>query len=296
MTRATDRYRSDAVADALNRISSQGLWLLLSLDHYGWRVEYDAIRVLLAARVEGEETYAEHAPLLAMGQLFALVDKLWRLIYAMRAHRAGREFLNDEDGYLRSGYKLDKRLAELEHITPKEWRDLLGVPSDEVIRQQLSESGATVEEIETRVSFANELPQLIATNMRELQHYFEQEDALAGPRPKMFSLREVDGQHRHGAPVVYQGCSPTDTGWRAVERRDEDLHRGDTVGIVMLPPDDAGAALIALFKHDEEMVTGLRYASGTLAALVLRLTRSYLLALSPGLVDDPLAAVADYDV
>ena len=132
--------------------------------------------------------------------------------------------------------------------------------------------------------------------MREIRQYVGEDEAVAGPRESTHSLRALDGQYRHGAPVVYHTCSPTQTGWVAVDVRTAEDQRGDTVGVVMLPPDEHGVALISLVKHDDDMKTGLKNSSATLAAFVHRLVRAHLLFLSPGLVEDPLAAIADYDV
>jgi hypothetical protein len=68
LTTATRLYAPEAVAAALERISAQGLWLLLSLDRDGWRAEYDAIRLLLDARPGGEEGhFEEHSVLMSIG-------------------------------------------------------------------------------------------------------------------------------------------------------------------------------------------------------------------------------------
>jgi hypothetical protein len=80
LTGATDAYPAEAVASALTKISPQGLWLLLSLDHYGWRAEYDLIGHLLTKEEEGHGHSAEHAPYLAQlapalsGALAAVAD------------------------------------------------------------------------------------------------------------------------------------------------------------------------------------------------------------------------------
>jgi hypothetical protein len=293
LTQATKRYPPDAVAAALDRISSQGLWLLLSLDTYGWRAEYDAIRAVLDAQPGDEAThYAEHAPLLAFGHLFALTDKLWRLIYGIRAHRAGREFLNVGDGYLTAGYKFHKKLEQLQAVSVEEWEQLLGIPGEATIRAHLAEMDADDAEINSRVALAASLPELLATNMRELNQYVECRPAIAGPRDTTATLRELDGQYRHGAPVVYHDCSPTLSNWVAIDERAADDNRRDTVGLLMSPPDDDRAALIPLVKYDDEMTAGLRNVSTAMAALVHRLVKAQLLYLSPGLVEDPLAVIA----
>lgn len=297
VTPASDLYPPDAVADALTRISPQGLWLLLSLDRYGWRVEYDAIRIVLAgATIDDGGHYRQHAPLLTLGHLFALTDKLWRLVYGMRAHRAGREFLNVEDGYLTAGYKYHLKLAELQKMSEDEWATLLSIPSENEIRANLATTGGSEDDVAAYLGFAARLPALLVTNMRELNQYVGEEATITGPRDKTHSLRSLDGQHRHGAPIVYHDCSPTETGWTAVDTRTAQDHRGDTVGIVMLPPDESGAALINLVKYDAEMIDGLKNASAAVAELVSRLVKAHLLYLAPGLVDDPLAALGDYDL
>ena len=296
-THATHRYPPAAVAAALERISANSLCLLLSLDTYGWRVEYDAIRTVLDAEPpEGASHFEQHAPLLAFGHLFALMDKLWRSIYGIRANRAGGEFLSDKDGYLTSGYKFHKKLELLVSITETEWEQLLGIPDQKALRTHLAALGTDADEVATRLGFASDLPGLIATNMRELNQYVGEMSAITGPSPTTTSLRTLDGQYRHGAPVVYHDTSPSTSDWVAIDEKTADDTRVDTVGVIMLPPDESGASLINLVKYDEEMITGLKIASATLAGLVLRLVRAHLLHLSPGLVRDPLAMIADYDL
>jgi hypothetical protein len=297
VTPASALYPPEVVAAALTRISAQGLWLLLSLDRYGWRVEYDAIRVVLAGTpVDDGGFYRQHAPLLALGHHFALTDKLWRLVYGMRAHRAGREFLNVADGYLTGGYKYHAKLAELQKITAHEWATLLSIPSEAEIRANLAATGAGEDDVGAYLHFAAHLPPLLVTNMQELNQYVGEEPTIAGPRDTTLSLRALDGQHRHGAPIVYHESSPTETGWEAIDARTADDHRGDTVGIVALPPDENGAALINLVKYDAEMIDGLKNASAAVAELVSRLVKAHLLYIEPRLVHDPLATLGDYDL
>lgn len=294
-TGPTERYPADALEDALRHISSQGLWLLLSLDQYGWRAEIDVIRRLVGSDgvPDPGDRINEHAPLVAVGQMFALVDKLWRLIYAIRAHRAGREFLNAEDGYLAGGYKLHKKIDQLRSITVDEWRELLAVPPEADIAGHMATVGATSEELANRITFARELPGLLATNMTELAGMFDRDETIAGPRDMSFSLRELDDQYRHGAPVVYLDCSPSTSRWIGVLPDTGDTP-DELVGMIMMPPDQNGAAFIARVACDVEMAQGLLRTATNLGALVRRLARAHLVALSPGLIDDPLAAVADY--
>jgi hypothetical protein len=296
-TPPTGMYSPEVLNAALMRISSQGLWLLLSLDRYGWRIEYDVIRVVLESEPpEGGEYYRQHAPLLALGHHFALTDKLWRLVYGIRAHRAGREFLNTDDGYLTSGYKYHRKLAELGAIAADEWATLLAIPSDEVIRATVAGAGGTGDDAEAYVQFAHKLPPLLVMNMQELNRYVGEEPTIAGPRDTTMSLRALDGQHRHGAPVVYHQTSPTESMWTAVDERTAEDHRGDTVGLIAMPPDIDGRALINLVKYDAEMIDGLKNASAHVAELVSRLVDAHLLYVEPRLVEDPLAPLGDYDL
>jgi hypothetical protein len=293
-TLATDAYPPEAVGLALTKISSQGLWLLLSLDHYGWRAEYD-VTMRLLAEVDGEHGhFAEHGPLVALGQVFGQVDKLWRLVFAIRAHRSGHEFMNEEHGYLAGGYKLHKKIAQLAAIEVAEWSEILQVPPEQQIRAEMTTEGASPEEIKLRVDMAEELPGLLATNMREIQEYFDSESTVAGPMAKTATLREIDDLYRHGAPAVYHDCSPTESGWVNVRPLEGDSI-AETIGLVMTEPDSDGASFIPLFKHDQEMRDGLLAASSVLAGVIRRLARTYLGRIEPGLLSDPLAAIGDYE-
>lgn len=46
-TPSTDLYRPELLAAWRERLSDQALWLLLSLDHYGWRAHADLAHTLL---------------------------------------------------------------------------------------------------------------------------------------------------------------------------------------------------------------------------------------------------------
>lgn len=297
LTPATHRYPRDVVDQVIaeKRISAQALWLLFSLDQYGWRVEQDTIRLLIEGDPpDGAEHYRQHLPLITFGHLFAMADKLWRLVFGMRAHRAGREFLNEDDGYLKAGYKFNLRLAELLEITAKEWRTLLSPPTDDEIREALGGEAAAADEVAARIAYRDGLPSVMVENVRQLYRYVEEEPAIAGPRKTTYSLRRTDGQHRHGAPIVYHDCSPNETGWRAVDGRTSGDTRSDTVGIIMSPPDESDAAHINLFKYDREMVDGIRATATILAARVRLLVKAHLRYVDARLAD-PLATITQYD-
>lgn len=129
--------------------------------HHGANI----IRLLLRGTSEPGRS-EQHRPLAAVGQMFAIVDKLWRMAYAIRAHRAGKEFLNEEDGYLAGGYDLKKKIEQLAAISEDEWRALLDVPSEEVIREQLDAADASPTQIAERLDYAARLPGMISTLMR----------------------------------------------------------------------------------------------------------------------------------
>jgi hypothetical protein len=133
------------------------------------------------------------------------------------------------------------------------------------------------------------------TRRARVGRFFATEATVIGPSPRTFSLRELDGQYRHGAPVVYMDCSPTDVEWRGVVPG-EALPADVLVGIVMLPPpDEAGPAYIARVEYGPPMASALLSTSEVLADLIHRLVRACLLNLAPGLAD-PLSVVADDDM
>lgn len=290
-TPPTTLYSQDELEAALAAgISSQALWLLISLERYGWRTEFDMIGRLLRPADDQSPHADAHARLLAYGWLFLGVDKLWRLTAGVKAFRAGGEFLNETDGYLRHGGTLAESLDWLAAITEAEWAEIVKVPDAPTILRVLTDRSASGARVVEMTAFAEQLPAQLCRFAQELRDVtFAKSAAQSSARATTFDMRELDNRLRHGAPVIYHECSPTDAGWRPVVNGDSDID--ETVGIIMAPPPaGGGTAYITLFKTGAEMDRGLMADAVKFGGVLRRIAAGVLADLGLG---DPLAALAD---
>lgn len=291
-TPTTTLYSRDELETALARgVSSQALWLLISLEEYGWRTEVDMISRLLHPADHQSPHADAHSRLLAYGLLFAGVDKLWRLTAGVKALRAGGEFLNETDGYLRHGGRLAESLEWLTAISEAEWAEIVRAPDASTILRVLTDRSASGARVVEMTAFAEQLPAELCRFAQELRDVtFAKSPAQSLARATTFDMRELDNRLRHGAPVIYHECSPTDAGWRPAVSGETDIE--ETVGIIMSPPPlEGGPAYITLFKTDAEMDQGLMDDAVKFGEVLRRIAAGVLADLGLG---DPLAALADF--
>lgn len=290
-TPRTTIYSEDELRAALaTGISSQALWLLISIEHYGWRAEFDMISRLLCP-ADGQPTHAhDHARLQAYGCLFLAVDRLWRLVAGVQAFREGREFLNKTDGYLSHGGNLMKSLDRLVGVTEVEWAEIVAVPDSARILSVLTARSASSDRVVEMTSFAEGLPAQLHRFARELRETtFAKTATTSSARPASVDMRELDNNIRHGAAIVYHDCSPTEAGWNPAAEDRVDLD--DTVGIITDPPAAVGGpAYIPLFKTDEVMDMGLIRDAAKFGEVIRRIAIGVLADLGLG---DPLAVLRD---
>jgi hypothetical protein len=308
ITRQTTLYSKAAIEAGLEQFPSQALWLLFSLDHYGWRAQADTAYRLLSGLprdpADLELHLIEHAVMEALDQLFKAVDKIWRVVAGIRAHREGKSFLDPDVGYCAYGGDVAKKFSQLAELTPADWGGLLRVPSDDTISQLLAEQGGEAEEIASRVAFAHELPALCATNMAEIGSFFRRPPTGHPQRETGASLRDLNNTYRHGDRLLYEDCSPTDSGWIAANLpqsqdptyglRTEELSRFGTVSVLIDPPDGMGQAFIGSMPYDEATRESLLNALSHLSTLLHRLVLAFLVAEIAG-SGYSLASIADFE-
>jgi len=135
-----------------------------------------------------------------------ILDQLWRLVAGVQSHLSGRPFL---DGYLSSGYKLDKKISTLLTMTEPEWSRILALPNEAVIRElSAARQPATAQnKLAKYLARSRELPMLAAKNMREIAELFERPE-LTEPARKGYSLRDAEDRYRHGMAICYEDCAP----------------------------------------------------------------------------------------
>jgi hypothetical protein len=284
-TPRTSLYAAQILERGLVKFEREGLWLLLSLHHYGWRAHADMAAFLVGDPdpLELGEHHFEHRAMAALEELFLLLDQLWRTISGVRAHRAGEGFLA---GYRRYGANVASEFDALRALTAEDWRVIFGMPTDDELPAILAERGA-----EEEVAQARELrDDVLATtlrNMEEIGVFFVRTEPVEGQAGR--SLRDVNNAYRHGTQIVYEDTSPEEIPWRAANPADEqgmlvaaaDVHelaRRETVNVLLEGPDEEGHARFASMPRSAAVNASLVEAMRNMSILLWRIVTSFVVA------------------
>ncbi len=211
-TSRTPHYTREVIERGLQKFDGRALWLLLSLNHYGWRAHADLVHTLFAELPLADQDPAaheiEHRTMAVFDHFFVLVDEIWRVLEAIRARRNGGDFLK---AYCQGGFNLKSKYEELARLSPKDWAAILALPDEDAVRQVLAQSGAAEHEIAQRLTFLRDLPNLCVKNMQEVVGFFERPMLPEGREG--YSIRDVNNQYRHGVRVFYEDCAPEESAW-----------------------------------------------------------------------------------
>lgn len=305
-TPRTTFYLPEILALGLEKFEREGLWLLLSLHHYGWRAHADMAAVLVRDDDTLElgddllEHQREHRAMAGLEELFLLLDQIWRLIAGIRSHRAGEGFLV---GYRRYGRDVAAEYTELQNMSENDWREILAIPFDDELEVTLRERGV---EDDADIARAHELAaDVLATtvrNMEEIGVFFVRTDPVAGAQGR--SLRDINNAYRHGTQVVYEDCSPEEIPWRAANPEEaqgmlvaaadvDQLARSETVNVLLEGPDEEGHARFASMPRSAEVNASLVESMRHLSVLLFRLVASFITAELEG--GPVLSAIAPLD-
>jgi len=269
----------------LAKFAREGLWLLLSLHHYGWRGHADMAAFLVGAAdpLEFGEHHLEHRAMAALEELFLLLDQLWRTISGIRSHRAGNGFLA---GYRRYGANVAAEFDALRAMTEEEWRVIFGMPTDEELPTILAERGA-LDDLELARELRDDVLATTLRNMEEIGVFFVRTDPVEGAVGR--SLRDSNNAYRHGTQVVYEDTSPEEIPWRAANPEEEqgmlvaaaevdELARRETVSVLLEGPDEEGHARFASMPRSAEVNASLVEAMRNMSILLWRIVTSFIVA------------------
>ena len=288
-TPRTALYIPELLERGLEKFEREGLWLLLSLHHYGWRAHAD----MAAALVEADdplglgpdlaEHHREHRAMAALEEMFLLLDQLWRVISGIKSHRAGDGFLA---GYRRHGGDISAEFRALQALAEDDWRDLLAIPRDDDLARVLEERDAAgAEELEKARLLAADVVATAVKNMHEIGVFFVRTDHVAGGQAR--SLRDINNAYRHGTQIVYEDCSPEEIPWRAANPEEaagmlvaagevDELARAETVNVLLEGPDEEGHARFASMPRTAEVNESLVVSMRHLSVLLFRLVASFI--------------------
>jgi hypothetical protein len=293
-TPRTEHYSPELLSKVLERLEPQAVWLVLSMDHYGWRSHVD-----LAHHLVGDEPseggdlvghHLEHRVMAGIEELFLLLDQLWRMVRGISAHRGGGRFL---EGYCARGHDLAAEVEALRSLEAAQWEDLLRLPTEPEIRERFGPPHGSSEDADWFVAYRSEVLRLCVLNVEEVCAFFERPES---PMPGFdrTGLRDTNNAYRHGTRILYEDCSPTLSGWVVgnPETRQglllgraeaEATGREQVVNVLQALPDESGRAHLAAVPLDVGWRQSLIDGMANLSVLLRRLARSFLVAEALGI-------------
>jgi hypothetical protein len=219
-------YNPQFCKRAVTEFLDNGAWLLLSLDHYSWRANYD----LAVAVIEGAKTLSgDHrrhlatiADLQVQSLLYAVVEQYARLVQAARVHKSGTSALFDKYMQHTSVVPL---IEEVRTVTEAELRAVLHVPgSTKPVRAFLRSQGQEYDRanLQEWLHGVNDLISRMARLCRSLQPFVDRPPVEGGVSvTRGHSLRQVDNAFRHGLRTLYYDVIPVSRSFHAVGQGDE---------------------------------------------------------------------------
>jgi hypothetical protein len=284
-TPRTGFYAGQVLELGLQRFEREGLWLLLSLHHYGWRAHADMAAYLVgeADPLELGEHHFEHRAMAGLEELFLLLDQIWRTIAGIRSHRDGNRFLA---GYRRYGRDVATEFDALREMNEEDWRVIFGMPTDEELPALLEDWGAS-EDLEQARELRDDVLATTVRNMEEISVFFVRTDPIEGQEGR--SLRDINNAYRHGTQIVYEDTSPEEIPWRAANPEQaqgmlvaaedvDELARNEIVNVLLEGPDDEGHARFASMPRSAEVNESLIVSIRHLSILLWRLVTSFIVA------------------
>jgi hypothetical protein len=279
----------------LERFEREGLWLLLSIHHYGWRAHRDmAAFVLSEYELEGlgedrRVHHAEHRAMAALEELFLLLDQIWRVIGGIESHRAGGGFLA---GYRKRGDDIKSEFERLQSLTEDDWRQLFALPAPDELPQLLFDRGVVdLNDLRVAREMVDDQIATAMRNMGEVSRFFVRVEDAAGMRAR--SVRDINNAYRHGTQVVYEDCAPADIPWRAANPEEgagllvgvdevRENAREQAVNILLEAPDEEGHARLASQPRDRIWAGDLIHSMEHLSVLLHKLVVSFMLGEASG--------------
>lgn len=105
---AGDGYAEPFRDQLVDLLGEDGAWLLLSIDHYGWRARYDLARAVVEGARSASVHHARHlqsvVDLEVQSGLYAGVEQLSRLLKGVFSHEDGTKLFFET--YVASHYRV----------------------------------------------------------------------------------------------------------------------------------------------------------------------------------------------
>ncbi|HJQ94771.1 MAG TPA: hypothetical protein VJ935_03585 [Acidimicrobiia bacterium] len=209
-------YGEPIRGELIELLGEDGAWLVLSIDHYGWRARYDlAIAVTTGAQAESDH-HRRHlqsvVDLEVQSGLYAAVEILARLIKAVASHQDRTTAFFD--AYV-SNYTLPGIIEEMRGIDRAVLDRMFELPADpRPLAASLWRHGSPVD-AETAEHLLVRIHAIIddlAMNLDEVSRMVERLDltGTGAPVAEGHSLRTADNAYRHGLKILLHDAVPQD--------------------------------------------------------------------------------------
>lgn len=214
---ASDGYGEGLRTLLIEALGEDGAWLILSIEHYGWRIRYDLARSLADGVAQQSHHHARHlqsvVDLEVQSGLYAAVEQLGRLLTGIRKHEPGSDAFFE--AYVASSYSLPALIGGMGKVGRDELGHLLGVPGTlDEFKASLWKVAAPQESAVADALFGQVQTTLdeLAANLGEFAQMVNKLDLSATDAPvdEGHSLRTVDNAFRHGVKTLFHDTLPAE--------------------------------------------------------------------------------------
>ncbi len=233
---------------AVSALGPNGAWLLLTIDHFGWRARYDLASALVEGRPDLDSHIGRHVQsmidLEIQSAIYTATEQLLRLVLACLAHEHGTNAFFTT--YVRRTTVVPL-IDEAQQVTREQLGQLAAVPQNAEEMAAIMEShgiDADADLVNAAVQRVDDLFDEIHQNLTEFSQLTVAQEIVAEiePLPQGHPLRYVDNSYRHGLKVFLPDTLPAERDFAALGPNDLDIIQG--------------AYFIDLYLSEEEPVFG----------------------------------------
>lgn len=201
----------------VHKLGEDGAWLLLSMDHYGWRAVFDLMTSLIRGAEGMSAHHARHlqslVDLQAQSGLYSVAEQFARLIKAITAHEDGTAAFFET--YMQRYQSIPDLIAEVGTYTREQLNEWFAVPNDPAELAANSRVNGVPMDTETAAATLTRVTETLDelhANLKEIGQLTLSPNltGTGAPVDQGHSLRNVDNAFRHGLKVLLHDTLPTD--------------------------------------------------------------------------------------
>ena len=225
-------YSTQVKTATVSALGPNGAWLLLTIDHFGWRARYDLASALVAGRPDLDSHIGRHVQsmidLEIQSAIYTATEQLLRFVFACLAHEHGTDAFFTT--YVRHTTVVPL-INEAQQVTREQLGQLVGVPQNAEEMAAILEShgiDADTDLVGAALQRVDDLFDEIHQNLTEFSQLTVPQQAVGEtePLPQGHPLRFVDNSYRHGLKVLLPDTLPAERDFAALGPNDVDIVEG----------------------------------------------------------------------